>query len=102
MNTDQENSKARTSYFELKSIAKSIGHPSLFASKRRPTPKKTPKTQIPRFSPASLTEVFEQEEEEFDFEDPPEITDLPDLDSPSWKNQPKEKTWKKKMNAPNC
>ena len=44
MNTDQENSKVRNSYFELKSIAKSIGHPSLFAPKRQPTPKKTPRT----------------------------------------------------------
>ena len=41
--TDHAKIKGRESYFRLKTIAKNIGHATLFDSKKEPTPRKEPK-----------------------------------------------------------
>jgi hypothetical protein len=71
-------SKAKESYTRLKIVAKNIGHASLFDVRREPTPRKESE-QKPQFSPTSLNDEFD-ENQEFDVDSPNVDTeDMPDL-----------------------
>jgi hypothetical protein len=62
----------------LKIVAKNIGHASLFDVRKEPTPRKESK-QKPQFSPASLNDEFD-DNQEFDADSPDaDAKDMPDL-----------------------
>jgi hypothetical protein len=73
------NSRAKESYTHLKIVAKNVGHASLFDVRKETTPRKESK-QKPQFSPTSLNDEFD-ENQEFDVDSPDEDTtkDMPDL-----------------------
>jgi hypothetical protein len=73
-------SRAKESYTQLKIVAKNIGHASLFDARKEPTPRKESK-QKPQFSPASLNDEFD-ENQEFDVVDSPKAEDKNNQDMP--------------------
>jgi hypothetical protein len=71
-------SRAKESHTHLKIVAKNVGHASLFDVRKEPTPRKESK-QKPQFSPTSLNDEFD-ENQEFDVESPDaDAKDMPNL-----------------------